>query len=46
MLAQPAGPVLYGAGLHAIGLPANFIIAAISLLITGIAAYSLLYRAH
>jgi MFS transporter, DHA1 family, inner membrane transport protein len=43
---QAAGPVLYGAGLHAIGLSASFVIAAISLLVTGIAAYSLLRRAH
>src|SRR5689334_15113761 len=43
---QAAGPVLYGTGLHAIGLPASFIIAAASLLITGVTAYSLFRRAY
>jgi predicted MFS family arabinose efflux permease len=39
---QAAGPVLYGLGLHTIGLSRSFVVAAIALLVTGLTAYRLL----
>jgi len=39
---QATGPVLYGLGLHTIGLSRSFVVAAIGLLATGLAAYRLL----
>jgi len=41
-LGQAAGPVLYGFGLHAIGLARSFVVAGICLAVTGITAYRLL----
>lgn len=39
---QATGPVLYGLGLHTIGLRSSFVIAAVCFLATGIAAWRLL----
>jgi predicted MFS family arabinose efflux permease len=39
---QAAGPVLYGIGLHTIGLSLSFVVAAICFLVTGLTAFRLL----
>ena len=41
-LGQAAGPVLYGLGLHTIGLAGSFVVAGVCLFVTGLAAYRLL----